>query len=53
MTRVGQDRIYKPNMTAYLVISLPKIPYIQSVCVALANLSDDVSAKRDSALNFL
>ena len=28
MCRVGQNRIYIPYMTIYLVISLPKIPYI-------------------------
>ena len=28
MSRVGQNRIYAPYMTAYLVISLPKTPYI-------------------------
>ena len=26
--RVGQNRIYMPYMAVYLVISLPKIPYI-------------------------
>jgi len=26
--RVGQNRIYTPYMTVYLVLSLPKIPYI-------------------------
>ena len=25
--RVGQDRMYTPYMTVYLMISLPKIPY--------------------------
>ena len=28
VSRVGQKRIYTPYMTAYLVISLPKLPYI-------------------------
>jgi hypothetical protein len=28
MCRVGQNRIYTPYMTVYLVISLPNIPYI-------------------------
>jgi len=27
ISRVGQNRIYTPYMTVYLVISLPKIPY--------------------------
>jgi len=26
-SRVGQNRIYTPYMTVYLMISLPKIPY--------------------------
>jgi hypothetical protein len=29
--RVGQNRIYTPDMTAYLVMSLPKISYIYMV----------------------
>jgi len=28
LCRVGQNRIYAPHTTVYLVISLPKIPYI-------------------------
>jgi len=28
MSRVGQNRIYTPYMAVYLVISVPKIPYI-------------------------
>jgi hypothetical protein len=31
MYRVGQNRIYTPYMTVYLVISLPKIPYIHRI----------------------
>ena len=31
--RVGQNRIYAPYMTGYLVISLPKIPYIHHTCI--------------------
>jgi hypothetical protein len=37
MGRVGQNRIITPYMTVYLVISLPKIPYIHRIYVALAN----------------
>ena len=37
MSRVGQDRIYTPYMTVYLVISLPKIPYIHRIYMVLAN----------------
>ena len=35
--RVGQDRIYAPYMTIYLVVSLPKIPCIYRICMVLAN----------------
>ena len=35
--RVGQNRIYAPYMTVYLVISLPKIPYIHRKYMVLAN----------------
>ena len=31
--RVGQNRIYTPYMTVYLVISLPKIPYIHRIYI--------------------
>jgi len=33
MIRVGQNRIYTPYMTVYLVISLPKIPYIHRIYI--------------------
>jgi len=47
MYRVSQNRIYTPYMTVYMVISLPKIPYIHRVygsgqpdtCMDLANLT--------------
>jgi len=35
--RVGQIRIYTPYMTVYLVISLPKLPYIHRIYMILAN----------------
>ena len=35
--RVGQNCIYTPYMTVYLVISLPKIPYIHRIYMVLAN----------------
>jgi len=35
--RVGQNRIYTPHMTAYLVISQPKIPYTHRMYMVLAN----------------
>ena len=37
MSRVGQNRIYTPYMTAYSVISLPKILYIHRIYMVLAN----------------
>ena len=37
MCRVGQNRIYTPYMTVYLVISLPKLPYIHRIYMVLAN----------------
>ena len=37
ITRVGQNRIYAPYMTVYLVISLPKSPYIHRIYMVLAN----------------
>ena len=35
--RVGQNRIYTPYMTVYLVISLTKIPYTHRIYMVLAN----------------
>jgi hypothetical protein len=35
--RVGQNCIYTPYMTVYLVIFLPKIPYTHRIYMALAN----------------
>jgi hypothetical protein len=40
MCRVGQNRIYAPYMTVYLVISLPKIPYMHRIYMVLANLKN-------------
>ena len=37
MCRVGRNCIYTPYMTAYLVISLPKIPFIHRIYMVLAN----------------
>ena len=40
LCRVGQNRIYTPYMTVFLVISLPKIPkipYIHRIYMVLAN----------------
>jgi hypothetical protein len=35
--KVGQNRIYTPYMTVFLVISLPKILYIHRTYMVLAN----------------
>ena len=34
---VGQNRMYTPYMTVYLVISLPNVPYIHCIYIFLAN----------------
>jgi len=36
-SRVGQNPIYAPFMTKYLMISLPKIPYMHRIYMVLAN----------------
>jgi hypothetical protein len=35
--RVGQNLVYTPYMTVYLMISLPTIPYIHRIYMVLAN----------------
>jgi len=35
--RVGQNRKYAPYMTVHLVISLPKLPYIDRIYMVMAN----------------
>jgi len=40
-TRVGQNRIYTPYMTVYLVISLQKIPYMHRIYMVLANATQN------------
>ena len=37
MRRVGQNRIYTPYLTVYLVISLQKIPYTHRIYMVLSN----------------
>ena len=37
ISRVGQNRIYTYIYTVYLVISLPKIPYIHRIYMVLAS----------------
>ena len=39
MARVGQNRIYMPYMTIYLMKSQQTIPYIYRIYVVLANPS--------------
>jgi len=41
MRRVGQNRTYAPYMTVYLVISVPKIPYIHRVYMVLASFKKE------------
>ena len=45
--RVGQNRIYTPYMTVYLVILLPKIPYIHRIYMVLANPINLVCAQAE------
>jgi hypothetical protein len=33
MSRFGQSRIHTPNMTVYVVISRPNIPYIHHIYI--------------------
>ena len=40
MFRVGQDRLFTTYMTVYLVIPLPKIPYLHHLNLVLANPTD-------------
>jgi hypothetical protein len=37
LRRVDQNRKYAPYMTVYLVIFLPKTPYIHRIYIVLAN----------------
>jgi hypothetical protein len=37
MYRVGQNRIYTPYMTVYLMIFLPNLPYVHCIYMVLAN----------------
>ena len=46
LTRVGQNRIYTPYMTVYLVIPLPNIPYIHRIYMVLANPIHSNSSNR-------
>ena len=46
LDRVGQSRIYTPYMTVYLVISLPKIPYVNRIYMVLANPAFEPSSQK-------
>jgi hypothetical protein len=53
LIRVGQNRMYVPYMTVYLVISLPEIPYTHriNIYVVLANPTYIVSSIHNSNLS--
>ena len=53
MCRVGQNRIYTPYMTVYLVTSLPKIPYIHRIYMVLANPTHHASPHPFHSVIFL
>jgi len=53
MHRVGQNRIYTPYMTVYLVVSLPKIPYLHRIYMVLANLSYASFPNKHSCCNLI
>ena len=40
VSKVGQNRIFTPYMTVYMVISLPNIPYTHRIHMVLANPKD-------------
>jgi len=45
MCRVGQNRIYTPYIIVYLVVSLPKIPYIHRIYMVLVNPNNVVCVR--------
>jgi hypothetical protein len=54
MCRVGQNRVYTPYMTVYLMISLPKVPYTHRIYMVLANpiyVGSDLSPPAYCVLN--
>jgi len=51
MHRVGQNRILTPYMTVYLVISLPKIPYMHRIYMVLANPTNASCINHTQAVN--
>jgi len=53
ITRVGQNRIYTPYMTIYMVISLPNIPYTHRIYMVLANPTHYMSLSNVTAERLL
>ena len=51
MIRVGQNRIYTPYMTVYLVISLPKMPYINRIYIYMVLVNPIYGANASVARN--
>jgi len=52
MARVGQDRLYAPYMTVYLMTSLPRTPYVHRIWLYmdLANPTDGTTSHHGSAI---
>ena len=48
ISRVGQNRIYTPYMTVYLVIYLPGISYMHRIYIVLANPIQSIKEGEDS-----
>ena len=53
MSRIGQNRIYTPYMTVYLVISLPQILYVHRIYMVMANPKNEASVQHIEELNDL
>jgi hypothetical protein len=48
-SRAGQNRIYTPYMTVYLVISLPKLLYTHHLYMVLANPVKELTSMRHAS----
>jgi len=46
INRVGQNPKNTPYMTVYLVVFLPKTPYIYRICMVLADSTDKAISQR-------
>jgi len=53
LLKVGQNCIYIPYMTVYLVMSLPKIPYMHRIYMVLANSINSNSCKISETLVYV